>query len=113
MGGDRVAIVEDGEWVRGNLLFFFYFRACVRFFHYGMPCLFLIIGENSEAVLRLRYESTELYGFVGIRAEACRTLGLLPLFKEGGCPRPHEQTVNPGIQESVNMSLSGGKGQKK
>lgn len=57
-------------------------------------------------------ESTELYGLVGIRAEACRTLGLLPLFKEGGCPRPHEQTVNPGIQESVNMSLSGERDRK-
>lgn len=53
MGGDRVDIVEDGEWVHENLLFFFYFRACVRFFHYEMPCLLLIIGENSEAVLRL------------------------------------------------------------
>lgn len=76
-----------------------------------MPCLFLTHRRKLRSSLGC--ESTELYGLVGIRAEACRTLGLLPLFKEGGCPRPHEQTVNPGIQESVNMSLSGGKGQKK
>lgn len=53
MGGDRVDIVEDGEWVHGNLLFFSTLEHVLDFFHYEMPCLFLIIGENSEAVLRL------------------------------------------------------------